>query len=89
MDPNKRIGPNVFARILRDQLRVNKEQFWEAINTGQPVDRPVELDEAPAEYPGWVVMGLLRNGYTEAQIREMTPAEAQALLHEKWSSPDT
>lgn len=87
LSPNREIRPNVFARILRDQLRVNKEQFWTAINTGQPVDRPVELDEAPPEYPGWVVMGLLKLGYTEDRIRHLTPAEAEALLYEKWSTP--
>jgi hypothetical protein len=89
MDAGKRISPNVFARILRDQLRVNKAQFWEAIRTGQPVDRRMPLDEAPPEYPAWVVVGLLKYGYTEDQVRGMTPEEAEALLTEKWSTPQT
>jgi len=86
MDPNKRIAPNVFARILRDQLRVSKAEFWQAVNSGMPVDRPVELDEPPPEYPGWVVLGLMKLGLSEGQIREMTPDEAESLLHERWSS---
>lgn len=87
LDPTKRIGLNVFSRILRDQLRVSRERFWQAVVTGQPVERPVELEEPPPEYPAWVVSGLLRYGYTEEQIRQLTPEDAQALLHETWSFP--
>lgn len=78
---------NVFALILRDQLRVSRAAFWNALRTGEPVDRPAAVDEAPTSYPGWVVQGLLGQGVTEAQIREWTPEEAQARLEELWSAP--
>lgn len=87
MDANERIGLDVFAQILRRQLRVSKDEFWNAINTGQPVQRPTDLDEAPPEYEGWVVAHLLGFGYTEDEIRQLTPDEAKALVHDKWSAP--
>jgi hypothetical protein len=87
MSPSKEIKPNVFARILRDQLRVSRDEFWAAIRTGQPVNRPVELDPPPAEYEAWVVTGLSKHGYDEDRVRAMTPEEAKARLLEIWSSP--
>lgn len=87
MDAGKEIRPNVFAQILRRQLRVSKEQFWQVISTGEPVVRPGDLDEPPPEYEGWVVVQLLANGYTEDEIRQMTPDEARNLVYEQWSTP--
>jgi hypothetical protein len=84
---NKVIKPNRFHLILREQLQVSQKQFWEAINTGSPVERPVILDDAPPEYPAWVVWGLKKYGYTEDDVRKMTPEDAEALLQEKWSEP--
>jgi len=87
MAADKVIKPGVFGAILRDQLKVSKAEFWQAIETGKPVDRPVDLDEPAAEYPAWVVFGLARFGYSEDDVRAMTPTDAEALLHEKWSQP--
>lgn len=87
MDGGKDIGPAVFTQILRRQLHVSKEQFWNTIDTGQPVDRPTDTDEPPPEYPAWILVGLMKHGYSEDDIRAMTPEEAEALLYEKWSSP--
>lgn len=83
----KAIGLNTFATILREQLRVNKSEFWAAINSGTPVDRPVDpLEDAPPQYPLWVIMGLAKYGVHEEEVRHLTPEEATALLHEKWAS---
>lgn len=84
---NKVIKPGLFGVILREQLQVSQEQFWEAINTGTPVGRPVELDDAPTEYPGWVINGLKTYGYREEDVRQMTADDAEALLWEKRSEP--
>jgi hypothetical protein len=84
----KTIGPNVFGVILREQLKVSRDEFWRAINTGEPVARPVEPEEAPPQYPAYVVIGLQKYGYSLAQTHELTPEQAEALLVEKWSSPD-
>lgn len=83
---DKTIGPNIFAKILRDQLRVNKAEFWTAIGGGKPVDRPVDpLEPGPPEYQLWVLMGLAKFGIHEEKVRQMTPEEAEALLHRKWA----
>ena len=87
MAANKPIRSNIFGVILREQLRVNREQFWTAIETGTPVDRPVKLEEAPPEYQAWVVFSLAKFGYDEDRVRQMTPEEAEALLQELWSRP--
>lgn len=81
------IGENLFRLILRDQLKVSRTEFWNAINSGTSVDRPVDpLEEVPT-YEAWVVRGLLQKGYHESQIHEMTPDQARELLHEQWSQP--
>jgi hypothetical protein len=84
---NKVIKPNRFGVILREQLQVSRQQFWETINSGTPVDRPVALDEAPVQYPGWLIWQLKRYGYSEEDVRKLTPEDAQALLWEKRAEP--
>ena len=84
----KTIGENLFRKILRDQLKVGVADFWRAIQSGEPVDRPVPTVEAPPEYPAWVLFGLAKYGYDHERVRrEMTPQEAQALLEQKRSEP--
>jgi hypothetical protein len=83
---DKPIGPNVFATILRDQLKVNKAEFFAAIANGEPVDRPVDpLEEGPVQYPLWVVFGLAKFGIREDEVRRMTPEEATELLQRLWA----
>lgn len=84
---DKAISPGRFGVILREQLKVSRDAFWQAIDTGKPVDRPVELEEEAPEYPAWVVFGLAKYGVREEEIRKMTPEEAEKLLAEKWASP--
>jgi hypothetical protein len=81
-------SPRAFALLLRDQLEVSKHEFWEAVRTGEPVDRPAKLDSVEgAELPAWtipVLIGQLHMG--PAEIAGLTPEEAQRLVHEFWSS---
>lgn len=35
----KTMSPGRFKAVLRYQLRVTEAQFWEALDSGQPVDR--------------------------------------------------
>lgn len=35
----KTMSPGRFKAMLRYQLRITEEQFWEALNTRRPVDR--------------------------------------------------
>ena len=81
------IGEDLFRQILRVQLKVTRAQFWNTIKTGTPVDRPVEPLEEVQAYEPWVMKHLLLRGYSEDQIRELTPEEAKLLVHELWSQP--
>ena len=49
------ITPGRFSSILRTQLEVSKDEFWECVRTGQPVDRPVPVEEGPVEHEVWVI----------------------------------
>jgi hypothetical protein len=81
------IGESLFRLILRRQLQVSRDEFWGAINSGKPVDRPVDpLEDAPT-YAPWVVSGLLAKGYQEEQINELEPEQAEKLLLRLWSEP--
>jgi hypothetical protein len=84
---NKTLGQNVFSVILRCQLKVDRDTFWEVLSTGVPASRPTPQEEPPQVIPGWVLCGLLKQGVPETDVLRMSPAEAEALLAGKWSSP--
>jgi hypothetical protein len=44
-DRSSTISAGLFGMILREQLEVSRTEFWEAIRTGEPVDRPVPTDD--------------------------------------------
>ena len=49
----KTLSPGRFSSVLRYQLEVSREQFWECIRTQRPVDRPIELEARPVEHEAW------------------------------------
>ena len=50
---SKRPSPGTFATILRIQLKISKTEFWAALASGQPVDRPVpEVEPRGADHEG-------------------------------------
>jgi hypothetical protein len=84
----KSISPGRFAAILREQLEVSREQFWQAIRAGEPVERPVDLDEPePAvEHPAWVVRVLVEELHLSTdEISSLSTQEAIDRVHEHWS----
>lgn len=86
-DRSATISPGRFSAILRHQLEVSRSEFWEAIRAGQPVGRPVEMDEeAPVEHEAWVIAVLVGELHmTAEQIEGLSEAEAIKLVHEHWS----
>jgi uncharacterized protein (DUF2267 family) len=65
---------------------VTREQFWETIRAGEPVDRPVPVEQAPAEHPAWIVKVLSRDLHLSPnQIEKLTPQQAQRKVEEHWS----
>lgn len=72
------IGIDLFKHILRDQLRVTEDRFWEVVRGGA-----TEVSEAPppqaATIPGWLVQRLILTvGLREDEVRAMTVDEGTA-----------
>jgi hypothetical protein len=70
------------AHILKRQLGVTEAEFWAAVRKGTPPRRP---GPGPAERTGetlplGVVRALLAAGFTTADMRSLTLAEAKRLL---------
>lgn len=84
----KTLSPGRFSSVLRYQLEVSREQFWECIRTQGPVDRPVELDTGPIEHEAWVVAVLVGELHMTAdQIAGLSEEEARTLVQDHWSRP--
>ena len=48
-----RIGPDLFARILRDQLKVDRDRFWDVVRGRNTPQTPSAATAATV--PGWLV----------------------------------
>jgi hypothetical protein len=84
----KTLSPGRFSSVLRHQLEVSRQQFWEGIRTQRPVDRPVEPEEGPVEHEAWVVAVLVGELHMSAeQIAALSREEGQKLVQEHWSRP--
>ncbi len=72
---------------MREQLEVSRAEFWEAIRSGEPVERPVEIDgKEVAEHEPWVIAVLVGELHmTAEEIERLTEQEAIDLVHEHWS----
>lgn len=82
----KTLSPGRFGSVLRHQLEVSREQFWECIRTKRPAGRPVELEAKPVEHDAWVVAVVVGELHmTAGQIAALSTDEAQRLVHEHWS----
>jgi hypothetical protein len=83
------IGKDKFAEILRLQLRVSAQEFWDCVNSGEPVRRPGRPAPVPPNaLPLWLVRGLFAElGLRETDIRGMTEEDARRLLNEARSRP--
>jgi len=88
-DRSATISAGRFAAILRHQLEVSRVEFWDAIATGRPVDRPIELDEgAPVEHEAWVIAVLVGELHMSAEaIGKLSREGAIELVRQHWSRP--
>jgi hypothetical protein len=81
------IGIDLFKHILRDQLHVTEERFWDVVRgrAGTVVDVPHPPTET---VPGWLVQQLLFTvGIPEDAVRAMTRAEAHAAWDDYRTPP--
>ena len=74
--------PALWHRIWRDQLALAEErEFWEALHTGQPVDRATGRPPPPGgpSKPGWLVNSLIFiAGLPEQEAESLSVDEARA-----------
>lgn len=86
---DKTMSPGRFMAILRDQLQVNQEVFWEVLSTGRPAPRPAPAPAPePPAHPLWVVDVLERDfGLSEQEIAALSPDDAQRMVWQHWSKP--
>ena len=84
---SKTMSPGRFSTILREDLEVSKDEFWTCVRTGEPVDRPVAVDEPEqAEHDAWVVAVLVGELHMPAdEIASLTREQAEALVQEHWA----
>ena len=72
------IGIDLFKHILRDQLRVSEDRFWDVVRGGLTEETVAPLPRA-ATIPGWLVQRLIFTvGLREDEVRAMTVDEASA-----------
>ena len=83
------IGPDLFRTILRVQLRVTEDDFWEAVRTGKPVARSSPPPPAArAGLPAWLAERLRTEvGLSESAIGRLSEEEARQRLDDQRSRP--
>ena len=87
------IGRDLWNHVWREQLALEGEdQFWEALETGKPVDRGRADEPAPSgpSLPAWLVNNLIRQaGVSPEEVARMSEEEARERLNEFYSRPGT
>ena len=79
-------GRGLWSHILRDQLQVNEQEFWQCVNGGILPPRSqsaVPEDSIPTE-----VLYLLKQrvGLTDNQLAKMTAEAAIERLQQYWTT---
>lgn len=85
-DEHAEIGEDLFHRILRDQLHVTEDRFWEVVRgKARVVPEPIAEVEPIA---GWLVTRLLFTvGLSETDVAQMTAEDARAAWLEFQARP--
>lgn len=79
-------GASIWSHILRDQLDVTEDEFWDCVRGRAIPERGAPAPSAAA-IPAGVVSQLLAHGVGEAEIRDMTKGEAIGRLNDLWTRP--
>ncbi|WP_254189901.1 cytotoxic translational repressor of toxin-antitoxin stability system [Nocardia noduli] len=81
-------GPTMWSQILREQLIVSQEQFWNCVTFGKRPDRESRAVAIPNKQsiPAGVVEKLIRLvGLSEEEVGAMTRDEAIGRLDQYWT----
>jgi hypothetical protein len=84
-----RTSPGRFGLILREQIKVSRAQFWEALRSGEPVERPTPTEpERLVEHDAWVLAVLVGELHmTATQIEALDAEQARQLVLDYWARP--
>jgi hypothetical protein len=79
-------GPSIWGHILRDQLDVTEDVFWNCVQGGVKPARsepePPGVEPIPAEV---VYLLITRVGLAEADVAGLTKDDAVARLNQYWA----
>ena len=81
-------NPGLFAHILRDQLQIDEDQFWAAVNDGIKPKRPSATIEVPTEGVDYKLASNLikRVGLNPQDLAGMSQAKATQIWNDWLSS---
>jgi hypothetical protein len=79
-------GKSMWSHILRDQLDVDEEAFWDCVTHGRIPHRGAVQVASAESIPARVVQILLREvGLTEAEVATLTRDDAIARVNQHWT----
>jgi hypothetical protein len=79
-------GPGIWSHILRDQLDVTEDVFWNCVRSGVTPARGKPEAPTAEPIPAEVVHLLItRVGLTEPDVARMTKDQAIARLNQHWA----
>ena len=79
-------GPSIFRHILRDQLQVSADEFWDCVDN-QVLPNRGQTQQPAEAIPLGVIRILTQEAHIpEAEVRTMTKAEAVARLAEFYTT---
>ncbi len=78
-------GPSLWAHILRDQLQVSEEEFWDCVRDGVVPDRGGSQTPQEALPADLVHLLIHRVGLTDAEVAGMSKDQALARLQRYWT----
>ena len=80
------MSPGRFKAILRNQLQVSVDDFWNVLVTGEPVDRPSTPPEAGPTLPAYLARVLEHELHLpQEEIARLSEEEARRLVEGHWS----
>jgi hypothetical protein len=83
-----RPSPGRFALVLRNQIKVSRVEFWQALRSGEPVARPASVEAGQVEHEAWVLAVLAGELHmTAEQIAALDVERARQLVLDHWSRP--
>lgn len=83
------IGAGLFHFILRVELKVSEDEFWQAIRSGEPASRPAHPAPPPvSRKPSAGLVFQLRKHLhlTDVEISRLSKDEAVEMLNEHFST---